>query len=100
MSRVGRLTIAVPPKVKVSIDGAWVRAEGPKGKGAIEVPAAHLSIIDSTAPPNTSEMATLPSFGKIVEIRRWMAGPKRRGRASQVVSGLAHINRSPSTMRK
>ena len=27
-------------------------------------------------------------------------GPKRRGRASQVVSGLAHISRSPSTMRK
>jgi len=40
MSRVGRQTIAVPPKVKVSIDGSWVRAEGPKGKGALEVPAA------------------------------------------------------------
>src|ERR1700722_16970208 len=53
-----------------------------------------------TAPPQTSDISTRPSCGKIVRIRRAMAGAKRSGRACQVVSGLAHIRRSPSTIRK
>jgi len=51
-------------------------------------------------PPQVSAISTRPSFGKIVRIRRAIAGAKRSGRAAQVVSGLAHIKRSPSTMRK
>ena len=32
MSRVGRMPVKVPEKVKVSVDGHLVRVEGPKGK--------------------------------------------------------------------
>jgi large subunit ribosomal protein L6 len=32
MSRIGKLAIAVPPSVKVAIEGAKVSVEGPKGK--------------------------------------------------------------------
>jgi len=36
MSRVGRLPIQVPEKVKVSIEGQKVSVEGPKGKQALD----------------------------------------------------------------
>ena len=52
-----------------------------------------------TAPLHTSVISTRPSGGKIVLILRAIAAAKRAGRASQVVSGLAHIKRSPSTTR-
>ena len=32
MSRIGRLAIAVPDKVKVAVEGGLVKVEGPKGK--------------------------------------------------------------------
>ena len=32
MSRVGKLPVKIPEKVKVSVDGALVKVEGPKGK--------------------------------------------------------------------
>jgi len=32
MSRVGKLPVKIPEKVKVSVDGAQVKVEGPKGK--------------------------------------------------------------------
>src|SRR5512144_2305531 len=32
MSRVGRMPVKVPEKVKVSVDGNVVKVEGPKGK--------------------------------------------------------------------
>jgi large subunit ribosomal protein L6 len=32
MSRVGKLPVKIPEKVKVAVDGATVRVEGPKGK--------------------------------------------------------------------
>ncbi len=32
MSRVGKLPVKIPEKVKVSVDGAVVKVEGPKGK--------------------------------------------------------------------
>lgn len=38
MSRIGRLPIAVPPKVKVEIKGRKVFVEGPKGKLDFELP--------------------------------------------------------------
>jgi large subunit ribosomal protein L6 len=38
MSRVGRRAIEVPGKVKVTLQGSRVRAEGPKGKGELLVP--------------------------------------------------------------
>lgn len=38
MSRVGKLPIPVPAKVKVSIAGQDVRIEGPKGKLSFELP--------------------------------------------------------------
>jgi large subunit ribosomal protein L6 len=39
MSRIGRLPIQVPPKVKVEIKGQQVHVEGPKGKLDYELPA-------------------------------------------------------------
>jgi large subunit ribosomal protein L6 len=38
MSRIGKKPIPIPPGVKVQIDGALVRAEGPKGKLMQPVP--------------------------------------------------------------
>ena len=32
MSRVGKMPVKVPEKVKVSVDGTLVKVEGPKGK--------------------------------------------------------------------
>jgi large subunit ribosomal protein L6 len=39
MSRIGKQPIPIPPGVKIQVDGATVRAEGPKGKLAQPVPA-------------------------------------------------------------
>src|SRR5438876_5030668 len=39
MSRIGRKPVSIPQGVKVQIDGATVRAEGPKGKLMQPVPA-------------------------------------------------------------
>lgn len=38
MSRIGRQPIAIPPKVKVDIQGAHVVVEGPKGKLQMDLP--------------------------------------------------------------
>jgi large subunit ribosomal protein L6 len=38
MSRIGRLPVAIPAKVKVAVEGRTLRAEGPKGKLAFELP--------------------------------------------------------------
>jgi large subunit ribosomal protein L6 len=38
MSRIGKLPIPIPQGVKIQVDGATVRAEGPKGKLAQAVP--------------------------------------------------------------
>jgi large subunit ribosomal protein L6 len=40
MSRIGRKPIVIPEGVKVAIDGQTVRAQGPKGTLAQEVPAS------------------------------------------------------------
>ena len=39
MSRIGRKPVSIPQGVKVQIDGATVRAEGPKGKLTQPIPA-------------------------------------------------------------
>jgi len=39
MSRIGKMPVAVPPKVKVEIKGQKVFVEGPKGKLDFELPA-------------------------------------------------------------
>jgi large subunit ribosomal protein L6 len=39
MSRIGKQPIPIPPGVKIQVEGATVRAEGPKGKLAQPVPA-------------------------------------------------------------
>lgn len=38
MSRIGKLPVAIPPKVKVEIKGRTVLVEGPKGKLNFELP--------------------------------------------------------------
>jgi large subunit ribosomal protein L6 len=39
MSRIGKMPVAVPPKVKVEIKGQTVLVEGPKGKLDFELPS-------------------------------------------------------------
>jgi large subunit ribosomal protein L6 len=48
MSRIGKLPIAVPAKVKVEIKGRNVFAEGPKGKLNFELPERTSAKIDGT----------------------------------------------------
>ncbi len=38
MSRLGKISVAVPKNVKVTIDGQTFRAEGPKGKLSLDIP--------------------------------------------------------------
>ena len=45
MSRIGRLPIQVPPKVKVQIQGRKVSMEGPKGKLQFELPARTSAVL-------------------------------------------------------
>ena len=46
MSRIGRKPVSIPQGVKVQIDGATVRAEGPKGKLTQPVPAGLSATLD------------------------------------------------------
>jgi large subunit ribosomal protein L6 len=47
MSRIGKQPIVIPQGVKVQIDGAVVRAEGPKGKLAQPVPQGLRAAVDN-----------------------------------------------------
>jgi large subunit ribosomal protein L6 len=46
MSRIGRKPIVIPSGVKVHIEGALIRAEGPKGKLSQPVPAGLKAAMD------------------------------------------------------
>jgi len=46
MSRIGKLPVAVPPKVKVEIKGQKVFVEGPKGKLDFELPRRTTAKVD------------------------------------------------------
>jgi large subunit ribosomal protein L6 len=48
MSRIGKLPVAVPPKVKVEVKGRKVFVEGPKGKLDFELPARTSVKVDGT----------------------------------------------------
>ncbi|MFN7140101.1 MAG: 50S ribosomal protein L6, partial [Limisphaerales bacterium] len=38
MSRIGKMPVSIPPKVKVDLKGSKLSAEGPKGKLSMDVP--------------------------------------------------------------
>ncbi len=38
MSRIGKMPISIPPKVKVDVKGSKILVEGPKGKLSLDVP--------------------------------------------------------------
>ncbi len=38
MSRIGKIPVPIPPKVKVAVEGREVRVEGPKGKLSFKLP--------------------------------------------------------------
>ena len=46
MSRIGKQPIAIPPKVKVEVQGQKVRVEGPKGKLDWQLPARTVAKVD------------------------------------------------------
>jgi large subunit ribosomal protein L6 len=48
MSRIGKLPVAVPPKVKVEIKGQKVFVEGPKGKLDFELPSRTSAKLEGT----------------------------------------------------
>ena len=68
MSRIGKQPIEVPAKVKVSVQGSVVSAEGPKGK------------LQMTLPPNT----TAKIVGTQVSVER-----KGEGAENRAMHGLA-----------
>ncbi len=47
MSRIGRKPIVIPAGVKVAVDGAVVRAEGPKGKLAQPLPGGITAAVEN-----------------------------------------------------
>jgi len=49
VSRIGKLPITIPSGVKVAVDGAAVRLEGPKGKLQTSVPAGIKVQVDGNA---------------------------------------------------
>jgi len=49
VSRIGKLPITIPAGVKVAVDGAAVRLEGPKGKLQTSVPAGIKVQVDGNA---------------------------------------------------
>ena len=72
----------------------------PTGRAAIARSAACRGRSARWRRPRSPRSRPCRGAGKMVPMRRWMAPAKRCGLASQVVSGLDHISRSPSTMRK
>lgn len=46
MSRIGRLPVEVPPKVKVEIQGRTIQVEGPKGKLSLDLPPRTRAVLD------------------------------------------------------
>lgn len=49
MSRVGKKPVAIPEKVKVSLSGQVLSAEGPKGKLSLTYPAGVKAVLDDKA---------------------------------------------------
>lgn len=49
MSRVGKKPVAIPEKVKVSLSGQVLSAEGPKGKMSLTYPAGIKAVLDDKA---------------------------------------------------
>ncbi len=58
MSRVGKVPVKIPPKVKVSLDGTRFTAEGPKGKLTREFPEEIEIVIDKDEIRVTPKKAT------------------------------------------
>jgi large subunit ribosomal protein L6 len=48
MSRIGKMPVAVPPQVKVQIQGRQVSVEGPKGKLSFELPPRTSAKLEGT----------------------------------------------------
>jgi large subunit ribosomal protein L6 len=48
MSRIGKMPVAVPPKVKVEIHGQRVSVEGPRGKLDLQLPRRMTAKLDGT----------------------------------------------------
>jgi len=46
MSRIGRLPVEVPPKVKVEVQGRTIQAEGPKGVLRFDLPARTRAVVE------------------------------------------------------
>lgn len=49
MSRIGKKPVAIPDKVKVSLSGQTLQAEGPKGKQTLLYPAGIRATVDEKA---------------------------------------------------
>jgi large subunit ribosomal protein L6 len=47
MSRIGRLPVAIPAKVRVEVQGRTLRAEGPKGKLSFELPKRTSAVVEN-----------------------------------------------------
>lgn len=45
MSRIGKLPVVIPPKVKVEVKGSFIAVEGPKGKLGQTIPARVSAVV-------------------------------------------------------
>ena len=48
MSRIGRLPVPIPAKVKVELQGRTIRVEGPKGKLSFDLPRRTAAAVDGS----------------------------------------------------
>ncbi len=60
MSRIGRLPVAIPPQVKVEIQGRTLPVEGPKGKLQLDLPPRTQAALDGRAHPGRRAKARTP----------------------------------------
>ncbi|MCB1127369.1 MAG: 50S ribosomal protein L6 [Verrucomicrobiae bacterium] len=71
MSRVGKLPISLPPKVKASVDGQRVLVEGPKGKLTFDLPRRTAATIEDgqikvTRASDEPEVRALHGLGRAI----------------------------------
>jgi large subunit ribosomal protein L6 len=86
MSRIGKKPIPVPPGVKVALEGATVKAEGPKGKLSQSIPSGVSVTMDS----NVLTVARDSDHERKLEIVGIGYRCQIQGKALQLALGYSH----------
>jgi large subunit ribosomal protein L6 len=94
MSRIGRLAIKVPDKVKVAVDGLNVRVEGPKGKVAQKINPLMKVVVDKgeirvERPDESREARSLHGLTRTI-IANMVEGVTQGYQRSLEISGVGY----------